>query len=83
MLLTIHANCLLRRQLAWNIKAYFLGGGKKKEKNIHLPSAKFAQDMLSVSLYDFQALVVVYGTTVYSFIHISVITIITLIIQTP
>ena len=28
-ILTLHANCLLRRQFAWNVKSYFLGKIKK------------------------------------------------------
>ena len=32
--LTIHANCLLRRQFAWSVKSYFLGKIRKIFQNI-------------------------------------------------
>ena len=32
--LTFHANCLLRRQFAWNIKGYFLLNKKKMFQNV-------------------------------------------------
>ena len=38
--LIFHANCLLRRQFAWNVKACFLG--KIKKTIINLASAEFA-----------------------------------------
>ena len=45
--LTFHANCLLRRQFAWNVKANFLQEKtttkKKQEKIVNLSSAELAQ----------------------------------------
>ena len=32
--LTFHANCLIRRQFAWNVKTCFLGKIKQKQQNI-------------------------------------------------
>ena len=45
--MTFHANCLPRRQFAWNI----IFSGKKNEKIINLPSAEFVHSMLSVDFY--------------------------------
>ena len=44
--LTFHANCLLRRQFAWNVKAYFLQ--KNKKNIINLLSTEFVHSLLSV-----------------------------------
>ena len=43
--LTFHANWLLSRQYAWNVKAYFL---KKKRKVFEMSSDEFLIRMLSV-----------------------------------
>ena len=45
--LTFHANCLLHRQFAWNIKHCFLE--KKKRPSINLLSAECAQRVLKVN----------------------------------
>ena len=46
--MTFHANCLLRRQFAWNVKSCFLG---KIWKNIiNLSSAKNAQRVIKVKV---------------------------------
>ena len=39
----IHANCLPRRQFAWNVKAYFLGKSEKIHCIVSLLSAKLGQ----------------------------------------
>ena len=44
----IHANCLLKRQFAWNIKAYFLGKTNKKNIIIWF-SAKFAHTVVKIN----------------------------------
>ena len=41
--------CLLRRQFARNVKAYFIGK-KKKKSLINLSSAEFAQGVVKVQL---------------------------------
>ena len=33
LILTFHANCLLRKQFAWNVKPYFLKKNKTKQQN--------------------------------------------------
>ena len=38
--LTFHANCLLRRQFAWNVRAYFLGKLRKKNPNLSFEGGK-------------------------------------------
>ena len=44
--LTFHANCLLRRQFAWNVIPYFLGGKKWGKKKSQFVVCWFAQIML-------------------------------------
>ena len=44
--LTFHANCLLRRQFAWTVKACFLRINKKKKSKCRL--LKFLPSMLSI-----------------------------------
>ena len=48
--LTFYANCLLRRQFAWNVRSYFLGKKKKSKNIINLSSAEFTHSVLSVEI---------------------------------
>ena len=49
--LTFQANCLFRRQFAWNVKAYFLG--KKNKKNIiNLLTAELVQRVVTDNKYN-------------------------------
>ena len=47
---TICMTCLLRRQFAWNVEAYFLKKKKKKKNLVNLPFDELAQRVVMVNL---------------------------------